>query len=609
MLHENGIEDPDCTLVTHKGTILLHAECLGELADRTSPEYPIVLEKCTVWINKEGTLSCQTYRWNDSLATLYDYTRSVILFEGDLLNRKKRIHKFKTTQNTPLVTKTISNYMTLPNNSPSGVYEVMHSSNTFAHLIQQLKDKYPDNDYKLTRSEHPVNDSVQLAVAFSPPFRGKYFVSVDTGYHYDFQFVSTSASASHANTKTKIDVYKKLKQYPLFADMYAMRLSRSTEDVDLTFAKKVQSIVGVDSFYDELRFPDKQLPEKSYTSILSSALDGFLGPEEHCCLHQCNLYNLTFPDFYVASMMHSGLPRYPKLIGDFKKKDMDDAEVQTFRYCLTMVNQTKSIYPLFAMPCTCETFRLLLCIPGREDKLAYIEIVKADVADVDELAQFFAIMKKGVVSLNPVSFPNNPITFTPLLGLSLNVVREINPRVFVADDRIWKFYKGDLSGAPNKQLIEHCLGDGYLPDMEVQSLADDDSLQMFSYRFIVSIEYTDRIDQLKCFRDIAKAIDDLHEKDIVHSDVRFQNMIFTKDCKGILIDFDLSGEVDVPYPDNYNDNLEERHPEAKCKQPRKKCHDNYSFLVTLHNNRISTIPEDYNWDGELKSLQVFQSLN
>ena len=101
------------------------------------------------------------------------------------------------------------------------------------------------------------------------------------------------------------------------------------------------------------------------------------------------------------------MPEWSKLIGDLKKDSIHDVEEQTFHYCLSMVNKSRKVYPMFAMPCTLEKFCLMLCILGGEGKLAYIKIVEAEVAKV---GTFFAIVKRGVESLDPGSFENNPIS-------------------------------------------------------------------------------------------------------------------------------------------------------------------------------------------------------
>ena len=76
---------------------------------------------------------------------------------------------------------------------------------------------------------------------------------------------------------------------------------------------------------------------------------------------------------------------------DFKLDSMDDAEVQTFHDCLSMVNQSDKVYPLLAMPCTRKKFHLTLCVPEAEGKLAYIKIVEARVHNEKELARFLPL--------------------------------------------------------------------------------------------------------------------------------------------------------------------------------------------------------------------------
>ena len=61
---------------------------------------------------------------------------------------------------------------------------------------------------------------------------------------------------------------------------------------------------------------------------------------------------------------------------------------------------------------------------------------------------------------------------------------------------------------------------------------------MFSYKYLLSTPYETEKEELKCYKDIAKAIDNLHRNNIVHSEVRFQNMIFVEGCTGKLIGFD-----------------------------------------------------------------------
>ena len=167
-------------------------------------------------------------------------------------------------------------------------------------------------------------------------------------------------------------------------------------------------------------------------------------------------------------------------------------------------------------------------------------------------------MRFGVQLLEPWSFANNPITFKPMPDLRLRIREKLNHRVFhLFNNRVCKMYEGTLFGSPNKQLIEGCLREDYLPHMEVTSFIDDDDyFQMFSYDYLASKEFCPQ--DLNYFRDIAIAIDQLHAKGIVHSDIRLQNMLFLEDGRGKLIDFDLACKENTPYPDNFNEDFPSR---------------------------------------------------
>ena len=57
----------------------------------------------------------------------------------------------------------------------------------------------------------------------------------------------------------------------------------------------------------------------------------------HCCLHQCPIYNGLKPDFYMVSL-NEGLPQHLKLIADFTISEFEKAGVQSFHYCMAMVD-------------------------------------------------------------------------------------------------------------------------------------------------------------------------------------------------------------------------------------------------------------------------------
>jgi len=79
---------------------------------------------------------------------------------------------------------------------------------------------------------------------------------------------------------------------------------------------------------------------------------------------------------------------------------------------------------------------------------------------------------------------------------------------------------------------------------------------------------------------IMEALDQLHYKCLVHSDVRNENLVYSEDSK--LIYFDLCDYVDVPYPETYNcSGIDACHPFAVSEEPRKIIHDQYAILYVI----------------------------
>ena len=64
---------------------------------------------------------------------------------------------------------------------------------------------------------------------------------------------------------------------------------------------------------------------------------------------------------------------------------MPEAKRQSLRYCLT--SETLLIRYL-AWHVLLKTFILMLCVPEENDLMTYIEIVKAEISNVDEFAHF-----------------------------------------------------------------------------------------------------------------------------------------------------------------------------------------------------------------------------
>ena len=84
---------------------------------------------------------------------------------------------------------------------------------------------------------------------------------------------------------------------------------------------------------------------------------------------------------------------------------------------------------------------------------------------------------------------------------------------------------------------------------------------------------------LRHFAPIMKDLNSLHVKNIVHGDIRKENLLFGCTCdKAWIIDFDLSGVEDTLYS---SDHIRERHKDARASWPMKKSHDLYALSIII----------------------------
>lgn len=85
----------------------------------------------------------------------------------------------------------------------------------------------------------------------------------------------------------------------------------------------------------------------------------------------------------------------------------------------------------------------------------------------------------------------------------------------------------------------------------------------------------------------------LHDSGVVHSDIRKQNFLFSRDGSkhAWMIDFDLAGKPGSRYPTTYNHHeIGECHSEARANQPRKMVHDLHSLRYII-NCYLARFPE------------------
>ena len=548
-------------VISHKGKLLHPHELLAHIYMQTSRENPINVRRCLVWVSVDDSLPEEMpYRCLDMLA-LYDEKLYLVVFNDSILEGTCDVREFPTTKDNPLYVKTISRYVKLP----EGVSIDISRCSSVEDLFKEAN--FTKDDYMVfVRGEKSEPCNVHLHVAIRKGWEVK-IVKKPEGFH-DF-----GLSGRALRYVTTGELMKKMNEHDLYTNWFAMSLydCMKFEKGSFELAKQVQQILKFVPSTAELRF--KQC-EFTYASLLSEAFDHFMRKDDH----HCSIYKGSLPDFFMASL-NNELPQHPKLIAYFTIDQFEVAEAQSFYYCMDMVDQTDANYPILTMPCTSKKFEMHLCIPESCERMAYIKIMEAQVNDTEKLALFFCKMRLGVKTLQPDMFGNKPFAIMPKRNLTFGEEENLSQyRVFKHNDRVYKLYDGSMFGSPNVEIIRN-LGDNYLGKVELEKITKDGRIKLLSYDY--QWVKNDSAVTLECYQPIIDALDTLHSKAIVHSDVRPQNMLFLCNGDAKLIDFDLADEVDTIYPTDYNSNLDYRHEDAKRGERRQVDHDRYSLLYIL----------------------------
>ena len=555
-------------IISHKGKPLSADMFLAHIYMQTSRENPINVRRCLVWVSIDDSLPKQMpYRCLDMLRSLYDEKLYLVVFNNSVQKGICYVREFLTTKDNPLYVKTISKYVKWPER----VLIDISGCDTVEDLFK--KGNVRKDDYMVFvegKKCEPRNVRLRVAIRNG---REVEIMKNNEGIH-DFALPLSIVIVIEK-------LMEQMNEYGLYTNWFAMSLydCMEFERGPFELAKQVQQILEFVPGTAKLRFGKDEL---TYTSLLFVAFDHFMRKDGHCCLHQCAIYNGSLPDFYMASL-NNELPQHPKLIADFKIDEFEQAEAKSFHYCMAMVDQTDANYPILTMPCTSKKFKMYLCIPESHSQMAYIKIMEAQVDDTEKLALFFCKMRLGVKTLQPDMFGNKPFAIMPKRDLTFGDKENLSQqRVFKHYDRdnirVYKLYDDKMFGSPNVEIMKN-LGDNYLGKVELEKIAKDGRIKLLSYDY--QWVKKDSAVMLECYQPIIKALDMLHSKAIVHSDVRLRNMLFLNNGDAKLIDFDLADKVDTTYPTNYNSNVEYRHEDAKPGERRKIDHDRYSLLCIL----------------------------
>lgn len=195
---------------------------------------------------------------------------------------------------------------------------------------------------------------------------------------------------------------------------------------------------------------------------------------------------------------------------------------------------------------------------------------------------FFATLECAVKNIATNDYSGR-FAVKPKPDLQLNKPLNLSSSVFQKDETVYKFY--DLRRLnPHIEVME-MIEYGYFPMKQHYLTKDQVSYAYYTSDYIKSKEKNKLT--LKDFELIMLALDQLHDKGYVHSDIRAANILFPEDgeAKAKLINFDLANREHTAYPDGYN-SIEERHEDARAGKPRLRFHDQYSIAYIIKQQRF-----------------------
>ena len=342
--------------------------------------------------------------------------------------------------------------------------------------------------------------------------------------------------------------------------------------------------------------PILQETEVTATALLARELDRFLFSDTSkahgACLHQlpvaCENYK-HIPeraDFYIVELGTDGLPERPIGVADYKNVDFCKACIESFGYSTRLMQNRcndETFVAQLVFPASKDWIKLELHV-GLSEKVLVIEISEVSLHSSEvEVGSFFRLLYAAVHFLleNPIKsqLPCCSPTRSLCLSMSDCLGSKKIPRVFVVDDKVYKLFDTDADST-NLSLVRQILDD----EAECVHLSKDERFQYLRYRYR---EGDHRVKSIAQVILILRQLNKVHAAGFVHSDVRHTNIVFSYNGKHAwLIDFDLAAKEGTPYPATYNSFLNEHHPSASPRQPRKKEHDCYSLGVILERNGV-----------------------
>ena len=188
--------------------------------------------------------------------------------------------------------------------------------------------------------------------------------------------------------------------------------------------------------------------------------------------------------------------------------------------------------------------------------------------DRDALARLFRIL----VTAAPLCVRDREPQFARM-GANVGVTKDLI---------VHKFF--DYRDRPVPEEERRCAANCVNFVRGTQMLLQATDLAVVSYPFIQGEHFACSVQQMI---DVSEQLKELHEKDICHGDIRAYNMLFCKDVRSCLIDFDFSGETGKKkYPLGYSHDIDDakRHEKAVAGARLAKEHDCFSLasVMELH---------------------------
>ena len=410
------------------------------------------------------------------------------------------------------------------------------------------------------------------------------------------QFVKLKSAPSHYKNKPD-DIGKCYTKHEMFRHWFALEVYESIHN----FNKENETVsvaIGERNFEIEksrldklmkqmkviLAMSSKQNPgsmyggkiferEITHTAALARAFDRFFFPDDFkdaAFLHQLPTFadnGVTHCPDFVVTKHEFGCPTLPILVGDFKLNVEDEAFLETIAYSVEVTSMLETTTAVLALAGTKSSFKLYLCYQNGEDNLEVVPLLE----EKNNFELFFSVtfacvhflIQEPVFGLKRVRCEDESADHE---FLTSSVVK-------CSSGKIHKYFDNELYYIKHNFALINELR--LLPDAK---LSGERRFQRLDYEYLEPIPGF--LIKIQHFKNVVDQLFRLHKHGFVHSDVRENNIVFTKGGAW-LIDFDLTDQEDTLYPLQYNEKIPGRHKDARRNYRRQREHDIHSLIYCM----------------------------